>query len=290
MEAATTTFARRSMPPDRASPNRPTFVRWMWVWIAIGALVALVVVGFLAGIVSALDGINSGLGEANAAVTGIRQDANPLPTYIQRINANLTNVNTALKPIPGQADEISGALESIQGSLGEVNTSLSRTSGTLVDTSNSLVSTSGKLGTISSLLSGTAGTLTGISGSLADTSNKLVTISGSLRQVAGKLVQVRSEAAAINTTLNNAEMVRTNGTQAIWRHVRFANGGSFTRPGFDSSLGGSNTNPNGLQPVRSDADTIVSTLQQVVTHLASICNSNTLNTPIPGLIRPGPRC
>lgn len=289
MEAATN-VARRPVPPTRAKPDRPTFVRWLWVWIAVGTLVALVVIGFLAGIVSALDGINSGLGEANAAVTGIRQDANPLPVYIQRINANLTAVNGALKPIPAQADEISGTLESIQGRLGEVEYSLAGTSGSLIDTSNSLVGTSGTLGTISSLLAGTAGTLTRVSGSLADTSNKLVTISGSLKDVAGKLVHVRAEAGAINTTLNTAEMVRTDGTQAIWRRVRFANGGSFTRPGFDNRLSGPNTNPNGLEPVRNDADAIVAALQQIVGHLASICNSNTLNTPVPGLIRPGPRC
>lgn len=294
MEAATT-FSRRAMPPARGAPAHPTFIRWMWIWITVGALVVVVVIGFLLGIVSNLKSIDSGLREANASVTGIGAEANPLPGYITEINTNLTSIDGALKPITHQADQIFGALSSIHGSLGQVQGSLVNTSSSLVDTSNSLVNTAGTLNTISSSLVGTSGTLNGISGSLVDTSNKLVTISGSLTDTAGKLVAVRGIAGSITATLNNAETVPTNGTQAIWRRVRFANGGSFSRPGFDNSLAGPNANPNGLTPVRKDADTILAGLGEVNLHLSSICHAPVIHTSVVGyvlktlgLVNPGP--
>ncbi len=309
MEAATT-FSRRAMPRARGGePTHPTFIRWLWVWITVLALVVVVVVGFLLGIVGALKSIDTGLAEANASVTGIGGEANPLPVYIQRINTNLTSINGALKPITGQAGQILGALTSIRGTLGQVQGSLVNTSGSLVntsssliDTSNSLVNTTGTLGTISTSLVGTSGTLSGVAGSLVDTSNKLVTISGSLSDIANRLVTVRGQTGNINTTLNNAETVPTNGTQAIWRHVRFANGGSFSRRGFDSSLRGPGTNPNGLSPVQVDASKILAGLGLVNLHLNSICRAPVIHgagskttvglivatLKAAGLINPGP--
>lgn len=293
MEAATT-FARRGMPPARSAPGQPTYIRWLWIWITVGFLVVVVVVGFLLGIVSALKSINSGLFEANASVTGIGAEANPLPGYIQHINRNLTSIDTALKPISGQANQIVGALSSIHGTLAQVDGSLKDTSGSLVNTSgslvnttNSLVSTGGMLTTISSSLVGTSGTLSGIAGSLVDTSHKLVTISGSLVDTSNKLVTVRGQARTINRTLINAETVRTNGTQAIWRRVRFANGGAFSGA-FGTQLGGPGANPNGLTPVKGDADSILGGLVQVNKHLLSICNAPVLGLPLPGLVTPGP--
>ncbi len=305
MEAATT-FSRRAMPPARSAPTHPTFIRWLWIWITVAALVVIVVIGFLLGIVSALKSIDSGLFEANASVSGIGAEANPLPGYIQQINTNLTRIDGALKPISGEADQIVGALSSIRGGLGQVQSSLVNTTGSLVntsgslgntsnslvDTSNSLVDTSGTLGTISTSLVGTSGTLGGVSGSLVDTSNRLVTISGSLINTSNKLVAVRGKTGAIVTTLTRAETVNTLGTQAIWRRVRFANGGAFRRPGgrdFDNSLAGPAGNPNGLTPVRLDADMILFGLGPVNLHLNSICRAPVLNTlTLPTLVRAGP--
>ncbi|MGI8412120.1 MAG: hypothetical protein ACR2QA_06420 [Solirubrobacteraceae bacterium] len=312
-------FSRRTMPQGRAGrpvstrPVHPGFIRWLWIWITVGALVVVVVIGFLLAIVHNLNSIDSGLGEANASVTGIGAEAHPLPTYIQEINSNLTSIDGALKPISGQADQIVSGLTSVQGKLGQINGSLVstsgslvNTSGSLVDTSNSLVSTNGTLGTIESSLSNTSGTLVTISSSLAgpvngtlstvsgqlvDVANRLHPVSGSLVDISRRLVDVRNRAGSINTVLNNAEFVRTNGTQAIWRHVRFANGGSFSRPGFDASLSGPGANPNGLQPVKGDADTIIGGLGQVNGHLLSICQSNTLNSALLqtlGLVKIGP--
>ena len=299
MEAATT-FARRPTPraASGTAPTHPTFIRWLWIWITVGALVVVVVIGFLLGIVSALKSIDSGLAEANASVGNIGGEAKPLPGYIQEINANLTSIDGALKPITHQADQIDGALSSIRGTLGQVQGSLVNTSGSLVNTSQSLVNTSsslvdtsGTLSTISNSLVGTAATLGGISGSLVDTRNKLVTISGSLVDTSRKLVTVRSLAGRINGTLINAETVKTNGTQGIWRRVRFANGGPFIRPGgrdFDNNPTGAASNVNGLTPVLTDANTIIGGLGQVNKHLASICRAPVLTVPLPGLVQPGP--
>lgn len=298
MEAATT-FARRSTPPARSggAPTHPTFIRWLWIWITVLALVVVVVIGFLLGIVGALHSIDSGLAEANSSVGNIGGEAKPLPAYIQEINSNLTSIDGALKPITHQADQIVGALSAIHGTLGQVQGSLVNTSGSLVntssslvDTSHSLVTTSGTLGTIASSLVGTAGTLGGISTSLVDTSGKLITISGSLVDTSNKLVTVRGQAGKIRGTLIAAETVKSNGTQAIWRRVRFANGGPFTRGGsdFDNNASGANSNPNGLIPVRLDADTILGGLGQVNKHLGSICRAPVLTLALPGLVSPGP--
>ncbi|MGI8429914.1 MAG: hypothetical protein ACR2OB_11580 [Solirubrobacteraceae bacterium] len=316
MEAST--FSRRRMPPargaraPRGAPAHPTFIRWLWIWITVGFLVVVVVIGFLLGIVSALKSIDSGLAEANSAVTGIGAEAHPLPGYIQEINSNLTSIDGALKPITGQADQIVSGLTSIRGKLVQINGSLINTSGSLVNTSgslvnttgtlgqisNSLVDTSGTLGQISSSLVGTSGTLQGVAGSLIDTSGRLVTISGSLTDIAGRLKTVRSRAGTINNVLNRAEAVNissgppsADGTQAIWRRVRFANGGSFSRPGFDNNLAGPNANPNGLQPVNTDAQVIIGGLIQVNGHLLSICEAPVLNNTLLGglgLVKPGP--
>jgi len=283
----------------------PTFVRWLWIWITVGALVVVVVIGFLIGIVGSLESIDDGLFEADEAVTGARSDTDPLPGFVKDINQNLTSIDKSLKPIRGQAGQILISLRAIQGSLTDVDDSLVDTSGSLRNTSSSLIDTSGKLGNITSLLvdtSGTlqtisaslvstSGTLGGISGSLVDTSSILRRVSPSLVDVSRNLVSVRRLAANIDTTLKEAQSVDSLGTNAIWRRVRFINGGSFRRGGNDNdnSLAGPGQNPNGLVPVKVDADNILGGLREVNKHLTSVCEAPVLRIPIPGLVRgPGP--
>ena len=272
----------------------PTFVRWLWIWVTIGALVVVVVVGFLLGIVSSLESIDDGLFEADEAVTGAGSDVDPLPRHIKNINGNLTAIDKSLKPITGQADDILAALRSIDGSLTSVDGSLKDTSGSLVDTSGSLVDTSQTLGNITGLLVDTSGTLGGISGSLVDTTGLLGRISGSLVDTSQQLVSVRTLADKIDGTLVSAESVRSLGTNAIWRRVRFLNGGPFRRSGgssfgdADTSISGPNANPNGLTPVKTDADNILGGLREVNKHLTSVCEAPVLGLPLVGLVTPGP--
>ena len=258
----------------------PTFVRWLWIWITILALVVVVVIGFLLGIVSSLESIDDGLFEADNSVTGAGKDVKPLPDHIKNINRNLTKIDTSLKPITGQADDIQSALSSINGSLVSVD-------GSLKDTSGSLVDTNGKLGNITGLLVDTSGDLVDISGSLVNTTGKLGVISSSLVNTSNELVSVTRLAATINNTLIRAQSVNSLGTNAIWRRVRFINGGPFRGPD-GTQLGGSGENPNGLESVLADADNILGGLRQVNKHLTSVCQAPALTIPVPGLITPGP--
>ncbi len=266
----------------------PTFVRWLWIWITILALVVVVVIGFLLGIVGSLSDIDDGLFEADKAVEGAGGDTKPLPQHIQNINGNLTKIDTSLKPITGQADDILGALRSIRGSLVSVDGSLKDTSGSLVDTSGSLTDTSGQLGNITALLVDTSGQLGNISGSLVDTTGLLGRIAPSLVDTANELVSVRRLARKIDGTLVKAQSVNSLGTNAIWRRVRFLNGGSFRGAPSTASSGGPAPNRNGLRPVLGDADNILAGLREVNKHLTSVCQAPVLTIPLPGLISPGP--
>lgn len=292
----------------------PTFIRWLWIWVTIGALVVVVVIGFLIGIVSSLSSIDDNLFEADAAVTGISGDAAPLPNSIETINKNLRLIDASLEPIPDQADTILSELGSIRGKLGTIDSSLGDTDASLVNTDASLVDTSNQLGNITSLLvdtSGTlvtisgslddtSGTLQGISPSLDDTSGMLQVISPSLKDTSGELVSVLELATRIDTTLKDAQRSaatdpadpNAEGTNAIWRRVRFLNGGPWERQGDsddqDTSLAGPGANPNGLAPVEADATAILGGLREVNKHLTSICEAPVLQVPLPGLVRPGP--
>jgi hypothetical protein len=205
--------------------------RWMWTWVVIGIIVTLVVVGFLTGIVSALESIDDALFTADRAVSGAGGDVQPLPTHIENVNGTLGGIDTALKPVPAQADQIIERLSTIRGSLTSVDSSLKDTSGTLVGTSNSLVDTS-------SSLVNTSGMLVNISGSLVDTSNVLVT--------------VKDQAVAIEATLEDAQNPPDKlGAQNIWERVAVANGI--------------------LAPAQGDAGNILGGLKNVNGSLSSIC-------------------
>ncbi len=300
----------------------PTFIRWLWIWITIAALVVVVVVGFLLGIVSSLSSIDEGLLEADNAVTGIGDNAAPLPDSIETINKNLTLIDASLEPIPDQADTILAELGSIRGRLGSIDSSLGDTDASLVNTDASLVDTSGQLGnitgllvdtsgtlvTISGSLDDTSGTLQGISPSLDDTSGTLEVISPSLEETSGELISVRRLTARIDETLKDAQRSRVSepvadadalGTNGIWRRVRFINGGPFEREGDandeDNDLAGPGQNPNGLLPIRTDAVNINAGLGEVNRHLTSICEAPVLEAlgsilvpELAGLVRSGP--
>lgn len=226
-------MARTMAAPGRIATESGTgLTRWMWTWVAIGILVVLVVIGFLVGIVSALDSIDSGLAEADSAVTGAGGDVKPLPAHVVDINTSLGSIDGALKPVPGQADQIIGRLASIKtsltsvdGSLKDTSKTLGGTSGSLVDTSNSLVNTAGSLVDTSNILSK-------ISGSLVDTSNVLVTVNG--------------VATSIEATLEDAENPPDKlGAKNIYDRVAVINGVLETAKGDTGNILGGLKNVNG---------------------------------------------
>ncbi|MEO7195896.1 MAG: hypothetical protein ABIZ05_13965 [Pseudonocardiaceae bacterium] len=199
-------FSRTSAtipPPASAS----SFARFLWIFTTLGLIVVIVVIGFLIGIVRALESIDNGLFTASSSVTGATGNVQPLPNDIQTINAALTDIDGALKPIKGQVADTTASLQSIKASGLSIDASLKDTSASLVNTSSSLVDTSGTL-------VGASQSVAAISTSLVDTSNVLLNVLG--------------VAQSIDGTLISAETVPTRGTALIPILVNIAN--SYLQP------------------------------------------------------------
>jgi hypothetical protein len=179
----TTEFSRTSTPAPAAAGS--SFARFLWIFTTIGLIVVIVVIGFLIGIVRALESIDNGLFNASASVTGATGNVVPLPNYIQTINAALTDIDTSLKPIRGQVADASASLVSIRGTAQSIDASLKDTSASLINTSNSLVDTSG-------VLIGASQSAQFISNSLIDTSNVLLNVLGLAQSIDGTLESIQN--------------------------------------------------------------------------------------------------
>jgi len=119
--------------------------KWITVWVALLAIVTLVVVVFLITITNSLASINGSLAVADNAVSGAGGDVKTLPSEVDHVNASLGGIDPNLKPIPGQADAVIGSLRSINDKLTNVDRSL-------VDTSSVLSTVLGQTGTIKGIL------------------------------------------------------------------------------------------------------------------------------------------
>lgn len=171
-----------SSPPSAVGSS---FARFLWIFTTLGLIVVVVVIGFLIGIVRALESIDNGLYEASSSVAGATGDVKPLPNYIQTINAALTDIDNALKPIKGQVADATASLVSIRGTAQTIDASLKDTSASLVNTSGSLVDTSGTL-------VGASQSVAAISASLVDTSNVLLNVLGLAQSIHGTLESVQN--------------------------------------------------------------------------------------------------
>lgn len=206
---------------SRTAPSAPppatgtSFARFLWIFTTLGLIVVIVVIGFLIGIVRALESIDNGLFTASSSVTGATGNVTPLPNYIETINAALSDIDTALKPIRGQVSDITASLVSIRGTAQAIDASLKDTSASLVNTSGSLVDTSG-------ILIGASQSVSSISNSLIDTSNVLLNVLGLAQSIDGTLESIQnrdSRGTALITpqvnTINGILQSAQNDTRTI---------------------------------------------------------------------------
>jgi hypothetical protein len=188
----------------RGSADQSNFLaRWLKVWVALLAVVVLVVVVYLIAITNSLASINGNLATADDAVTGAGGDVKTLPDQVESVNASLGGIDPALQPIPGQADAIVSNLTSINGKL--------------VDVDNSLKDTNGKLVTIDSSLKDTTGVLRAILGETTAINGELVSADQPNGPCAGETVPPPI------TEGGNCEPSK-DGVQNIHQRVALANG------------------------------------------------------------------
>ncbi len=180
----TTEFSRTSSTAP-ASAAGSSFARFLWIFTILGLIILVAVIGFLIGIVRALESIDNGLFTASSSVTGATGNVQPLPNYIHTINAALTDIDTSLKPIRGQVADATASLVSIRGTAQSIDASLKDTSASLVNTSGSLVNTSG-------VLIGAGQSAATISASLIDTSNVLLNVLGIAQSIDGTLESIQN--------------------------------------------------------------------------------------------------
>jgi hypothetical protein len=230
----------------REGADQSRFVaRWLKVWVALLAVVTLVVVVYLIAITNSLASINGNLATADDAVTGAGGDVKTLPDQVESVNASLGGIDPALQPITGQASAIIANLDSINGKLVNVNSSLIDTDGSLKNTTSTLVTIDGSLKNTTGVLQSILGLTTSIEGVLfqADAPN------GDCRGT--------RDAGAINSADNGCEFPAKDGVQNIHQRVAIANGD--------------------LNPALADANSIVASLGNdgagVVGSLVGICDS-----------------
>ena len=124
--------AMRSRAGSARDTDSSQFLKkWITVWVALLAIVTLVVVVFLVTITNSLASINGSLAVADNAVTGAGGDVKTLPSEVETVNNSLAGIDPNLKPIPGQADAIIASLTSINSKLTTTDNSLKDTTGVL---------------------------------------------------------------------------------------------------------------------------------------------------------------
>jgi ABC-type transporter Mla subunit MlaD len=175
---------------------------WLKTWIALAAIVAATVVGYLILISNSLVGINTHLTAAGASVADVNGNTKTLPGQVQAVNRNLTAIDEALKSIPSQAGEIQTNLESVRGHGVAINRSLTNASGNLANTARDLHTSAPMLDEITSDLDDTSDLLTSILKSTDKIETNLVGVAGD--GPAGAL-RINSTVVAINDGLRPTE-------------------------------------------------------------------------------------
>lgn len=234
MQASTTARPRAAAGAEDTSRF---LSRWLKVWVALLAVVTLVVVVYLIFITNSLASINKNLGVAQRSVSGAGGHTKTLPDQVQGINASLAAIDPALKPIPGQADQIISALTDIDGKL-------KVTDGSLMDTSSSLQSTSSQL---------------------TDTSGVLQTVLGQANTIKGTLAAADRPAGDCGAGPGTGPVVTPPGPSCNPSQLGVQN--IHQRVGIANGI---------LTPVITDANNILGGLNSANPHLRNICNNSTV--------------
>jgi hypothetical protein len=178
---------RAPKPSPTAAPRATatSFAQWMWIFATLGLLIAIVVIGFLIGIVRALEAIDKGLFSTTSSLGSANESLATLPNQIGSVNAALTSIDTALKPIRGQVADANASLGSIRDSAWTINASLKGASTSLTNLSRSLAGSAGMLPRASR-------PAVSISSSLIDTSDVLLGVLGTTTSIDGTLESIQN--------------------------------------------------------------------------------------------------
>lgn len=237
--------------PEETEHKVSYLSKWLYVWIVLLSVAALVVVAFLIVIYGALHKVGSNVAVADKAVGAVRGNVSILPGQVHTVNSHLSAINENLKDVPARVGQINDSLGQVDTNLAGPQRSLADTAGVLHTTRRSLDSTNGALGKIE--------------GSLRDTN-------GSLKDTGSVLQSVGGLAGRINTTLHHVDrqpntldkLPVSGGAAGIYQRVAVANGV--------------------LNPANEGVGAILDSLTSVNGHLKSTCEA--LVPQVLGLLPP----
>jgi len=175
----------------RGSVRNINLTQWMYIWVTVGATVAVVVILFLIFINTTLRNINGDLVVTTSNLVGdqaIEGDVVDLPTQIEKVSGTLVTIEGSVKPIPSQVNTILGLLGSIDGNLAKVDPTLKGITSNVGGIVNNLNSIGGSLTSIGGVVKNVDPALVDISRSLDNITKTVVSLKGVLNEVqlAGK--------------------------------------------------------------------------------------------------------
>lgn len=218
----------------RGSVRNINLTQWMYIWVTVGAVVAIVVIIFLIFINTTLRNINGDLVVTTSNLVGdnaIEGDVIDLPTQIEKVSGTLVTIEGSVKPIPSQVNTVIGILQSIDGNLGKVDP-------TLKSITSNVGGIVGNLNSIGGSLNGIDGVVKAVDPALVDISKTLDSITRTVENLKG--------------VLNDAQLAGKGSTQDIIAQIDKIEG-----------------LVNGL---KSDTGNILGGLTDINVHLKGICN------------------
>lgn len=152
--------------------------RWVNTWAALGTIVVLVVIGYLAFISSSLAKIDDDLGVAQAAVVNSEGNMKTLPGQLAVTNSNLKKIDASLSRAPEYAAQIRSNLAAVESTSGSTSTSLANAAPRLETVAEDLSTASSKLHPVASGLTETSALLAQILAGTDNIDSDLATING----------------------------------------------------------------------------------------------------------------